>query len=457
MQTAQKVAGFSMAEADRLRKAMGKKIASVMAAEEEKFIAGSVANGTDADHAKELFGFIEHFAGYGFNKSHSAAYALVAYQTAWLKVHYPAEYMAALLTAVKRDKDRTALYLHECRQMGLRVHVPDVNRSDVDFTAIDGDIVFGMSAVRNVGESVVELIIEERRKGGRYESFGDFTNRVDLAVLNKRTIDSLIKAGAFDSLGHSRRGLFETYLDLLDATITRRRAEEMGQYSLFGGAEDEIEHIEVAMPDHRWAKKTQLGFEKEMLGLYVSDHPLFGIETALKTMCSSDIPGLWDKADKEKVTVGGVVGAITRRFTKNGDPILFFVLEDLQGSTEVVAFPKVVAEFGPLVREDAILLVTGRVDHRGDDVKFIAQALREPDLNGEEMVRLRVPAARLSKNMVDRIQLALRNHPGTAPVYLHMTSENGEKVVRLGEDHRVEPRSALFAELRELLGPSAVM
>ncbi len=457
MQTAQKVAGFTMAEADRLRKAMGKKIASVMAAEEEKFIAGSVANGTEAAHAKELFGFIEHFAGYGFNKSHSAAYALVAYQTAWLKAHYPAEYMAALLTAVKRDKDRTALYLHECRQMGLRVLVPDVNRSETDFSAVDGDITFGMSAVRNVGEAVVDSIVEERKAEGEYVSFSDFVNRVDLAVLNKRTIDSLIKAGAFDSLGHSRRGLFETYLDMLDATITRRRAEEMGQYSLFGGGDDPIEEIEVVPPDHEWDKKIQLVFEKEMLGLYVSDHPLFGLETAMRTMCTSTVPGLWEREDKEKVTVGGVVGSITRRFTKNGDPILFFVLEDLEGATEVVAFPKVVAEYGPLVREDAILIVTGRVDHRGDDVKFIAQSLREPELSADEMVRLRVPAARLSKNVVDRLRAALLNHPGAIPVYLHMTSENGEKVVRLGDDHRVEARSALFAELRELLGPSAVM
>ena len=457
MQTAQKVAGFTMAEADRLRKAMGKKIASVMAAEEEKFIAGSVANGTEEEHARELFGFIEHFAGYGFNKSHSAAYALVAYQTAWLKVHHPAEYMAALLTAVKRDKDRTALYLHECRQMGLQVLVPDVNRSDADFSAVDGDITFGMSAVRNVGEAVVLPIVDERKRSGPFKSFSDFINRVDLAVLNKRTIDSLIKAGAFDSLGHSRRGLFETYLDVLDATIARRRAEEMGQYSLFGGSDDEIETVEVHIPEHDWDKKIQLAFEKEMLGLYVSDHPLFGVENALRTMCTATVPGLWEREDKEKVTVGGVVGSITRRFTKNGDPILFFALEDLQGATEVVAFPKVVAEHGALVREDAILVITGRVDHRGDDVKFIAQSMREPELSEEAMVRLRVPAARLSKNVVDRLRAALQNHPGAAPVYLHMTSENGEKVVRLGEDHRVEPRSSLFAELRELLGPSAVM
>ncbi len=457
MQVARKMAGYSMIEADTLRKAMGKKIPSVMRDQQEQFVAGCVAHGHSRELGEELFGFIEHFAGYGFNRSHSAAYALVAYQTAWLKAHHPAEYMAALLTAVKRDKDRTALYLHECRQMGLRVLVPDVNRSDLDFSSVDGDIRFGLSAVRNVGEAVVELIIEERTKNGHYESFGDFVNRVDLTVLNKRTIDSLIKAGAFDSLGESRRGLFESYLDLVDATVTRRRAEEMGQFSLFGEGEAALSEVEVPIPGHEWDKKVKLGFEKEMLGLYVSDHPLFGVERALTAICTSTLVGLWDRSDKEKVTVGGIVGAITRRYTRSGDPMLFFTFEDLQGSTEVVCFPRTVAEHGAVVREDAILVISGRVDHRGDEVKLIAESLREPDLRAEAMVRVRVPASLLSRNMVDRIRSTLENHPGSAAVYLHMTSDGGETVLRLGDDHRVEPRTALYAELRELLGPGAVL
>lgn len=457
MQVARKMAGYTMVAADTLRKAMGKKIPSVMRAQEEQFVAGCVANGHSRELGEELFGFIEHFAGYGFNRSHSAAYALVAYQTAWLKAHFPSEYMAALLTAVKRDKDRTALYLHECRQMGLRVLVPDVNRSDLDFSSVDGDITFGLSAVRNVGESVVGTIIEERTENGRFASFQDFVNRVDLVVLNKRTIDSLIKAGAFDSLGQSRRGLFETYLDLIDATVTRRRAEEMGQYSLFGEGEAAAASVEISVTEHEWDKKVKLGFEKEMLGLYVSDHPLFGVEKALRTMCTSSVVGLWEREDKERVTVGGIVGAITRRYTRSGDPMFFFSFEDLEGSTEVVCFPRTVSEYGSVVREDAILVVVGRVDHRGDEVKLIAQELREPDLSAEAMVRLRVPASRLSRNMVDRIRAVLENHPGSASVYLHMTSDAGEKVLRLGEGHRVEPRSALYAELREILGPSAVI
>ena len=463
MQVAQRIAGYTMAEADLLRKAMGKKIPAVMRAQEEQFVAGCVANSHTEALGRELFGFIEHFAGYGFNKSHSAAYGLVAYQTAWLKAHYPAEYMAALLTAVKRDKDRTALYLGECRSMGLRVLVPDVNRSDLDFSAVPGDqgspgdITFGLSAVRNVGEGVVELVLAEREKNGPFDTFWDFVNRVDLSVLNRRTIDSLVKAGAFDSLGHSRKALFERYPEMLEATVARRRAEEMGQYSLFGGTESVVVEVPVELPTGDWERPIRLAFEKEMLGLYVSDHPLFGVERMLSSLCSTTIPGLWDHDDKAKATIGGIVASVTIRYTKAGEPMYFFTLEDLHGSTEVVCFARTVAEYGPLVREDAVLVVTGRVDHRGDEVKFIAQELREPELTDEEAVRLRVPAARLSRAVVDKLKMVLANHPGGTAVYLHMVADGSERVMRLGDDHRVEPRSALFAELRELLGTRAVL
>jgi DNA polymerase-3 subunit alpha len=457
MQTAQTMAGFSMVEADALRKAMGKKIPAVMKQQEEKFVAGCVERGHPEELGRELFGFIEHFAGYGFNKSHSAAYALVAYQTAWLKVHYPAEYMAARLTAVKRDKDKTAIYLHECRIAGIPVHVPDVNVSESDFVGVDGSISFGLSAIRNVGEAVVALIVVERDDNGPFEDFGDFVDRVDVSVLNKRTVESLIKAGAFDSLGHRRRGLLEIAHDTLDATIARRRAEDMGQYSLFGGADDETQSEGLAIPDIEWGKKVKLAFEKEMLGLYISDHPLLGHEQALEAMCSTSMPGMWEMEDKATATIGGVVGSINTRYTKAGDPMYFFNLEDLQGSVEVVCFPRTVSEYGPVIREDAVLVITGRVDHRGDDVKMIAQQVREPRLEIEATVRLKVPATRMSRSTVEQLRGVLANHPGNAGVFLHMTSDGGERVIELGSEHRVEPRSALFAELRELLGPSVVM
>lgn len=456
MQTAQRIAGFSMADADSLRKAMGKKIPAVMREQQEKFVAGCVTNGYDEQLGISLFGFIEHFAGYGFNKSHSAAYALVAYQTAWLKAHYPSEYMAALLTSVKRDKDKTASYLHECRMMGIPVRVPGVNVSDRDFLAHDGEIIFGMSAVRNVGEAVTDLIVAERSNNGPYESFFDFIERVDISVLNKRTIESMIKGGAFDSMDYSRRGLLEVAYSLIDATVDRRKAEEAGQYSLFGGADDTSGVVSHDVPDHEWDKKVRLAFEKEMLGLYISDHPLLGLEKALSSMTDTPIPGLWDREDRSQATIAGVVSAVNRRYTRKGDPMVYFTVEDLQGSVEAVAFPKTVSEFGPMIREDAVVVARGRVDHRGDDVKFIAQSMTEPDLSADRSVRVRVSASRLSPNVVAKLKAVLTNHPGTAPVYIHMQGDAGEKVLRIGQEHRVDPRSGLFAELRELLGPSSV-
>ncbi|GMQ93492.1 MAG: DNA polymerase III subunit alpha [Acidimicrobiia bacterium] len=456
MQTAERIAGFSMADADELRKAMGKKIPAVMASQEEKFVAGCIERGYDEQLGKDLFGFIEHFAGYGFNKSHSAAYALVAYQTAWLKAHYPAEYMAALLTAVKRDKDKTAAYLHECRMMGIDVVVPGVNVSERDFLAHESTIVFGLSAVRNVGEAVVDHIVAEREARGDFTTFFDFIDRVDIQVLNKRTIESMIKAGAFDSLGHPRRGLVEVAYTVVDATLERRRAEEAGQYSLFGSGETQVSDISHEVPDHEWEKKVRLAFEKEMLGLYISDHPLLGIEKVLASMTDTEIPALWDEEDRAQVTIGGVIGALNRRYTRKGEPMVYFSVEGLQGSVEAVAFPRTVAEFGPMIREDAIVVMRGRVDHRGDDVKFIVQSISEPELNAEQAVRVRVPASRLSPKVVEQLKAVLQNHPGSAAVFLHMSGETGEKVLQIGADHRVDPRSALFAELQELFGPSAV-
>ncbi|NQV05974.1 DNA polymerase III subunit alpha [bacterium] len=456
MEAARVMAGFSMADADSLRKAMGKKIRSVMATQEKRFVEGCAALGHPEHIGRELFETMGHFAGYGFNKSHAAGYAVVAYQTAWLKTHYPAEYMAALLTSSKRDRDRTALYLSECRTMKVEVLVPDVNVSELDFTATDGRVPFGLSAVRNVGEGVVELIVAERNKGGPFEDFRAFANRVDMSVLNKRTIESLIKAGAFDCMGLPRKGLLAVYEQVIDAVVARRRNEDIGQFSLFGAAEPTVDGGAIEIPDTEWDKGIKLAFEKEMLGLYVSDHPLLGVEAALARRVTASIPSLLEEKESAQVTIGGLVGAISRRYTRKGDPMYFFQLEDLEGGIEVVAFPKTVAEYGPFVRPDAVLIVEGRVDQRGDSVKLIAQRISEPDLDAGQVVRLKVPAVRLSKELAGRIKKVLGNHPGKAPVFIHMTSDKGDTVLRVGDEHRVEPRTALYAELRELLGPSAL-
>jgi DNA polymerase-3 subunit alpha len=457
MEAARVMAGFSMVEADQLRKAMGKKIPAVMAQQAELFVGGCVAQNHSVELGRELFDLISHFAGYGFNKSHAAGYALVAYQTAWLKAHYPAEYMAALLTSVKRDKDRTAVYLNACRAMGVEVLVPNINQSESDFVARDKTVPFGLSAIRNVGEGVVELILQERRKNGPFVDFQDFVDRVDVSVLNKRTVESLIKAGSFDGTGAPRQGLLAMHEQVIEAVLARRRAEDMGQFSLFGSDEPAVQNGAFEIPDLEWERSIRLGFEKEMLGLYVSDHPLIGAEAALRPLVTASIPDLWEAVDGTNVSVGGIVGAVTRRYTRSGEPMVFFQLEDLESSTEVVCFPRTVTEYGPMVRSDAVLVVTGRLDHRGDAVKLVAQSLTEPVLDREAVVRLRVSAVRMSRSLVDRLKAVLGNHPGEVPVFLHLGGDDGETVVRLGTEHRVEPRTALYAELREVLGPNGVL
>ena len=456
MQIARDIAGYTMADADALRKAMGKKIPEIMRQERDKFVSGVVANGNGADFGRELFDSIEGFAGYGFNKSHSAAYGLLAYQTAYLKVRFPAEYMAALLTSVRRDKDKTALYLSECRTMGIEVITPSVNSSESDFTVRDGNIVFGLSAVRNVGSGVVDKIVEARTEGGYFKNFQDYADRVDTQVLNKRVVGSLIKAGAFDHLGHPRKGLFLAFEPLLDDTLGRRRQEDRGQFSLFGGDAGAPKLDPVHIPDQEWDKRTLLAFEKEMLGLYISDHPLLGVDMALRRLTTSTIPGLAEKPDGSKVTIGGIVGGITLRYTKSGDPMAFFQLEDLESSVEVLAFPGVMAEAGGLIRDDAVLVVEGRLNNSGDDLKIRASRITEPDLESDTDLRLRVPTEALSSGTVRKLRDILSNHPGTAPVFIHMETNGHSKVLRLDDRFRVELSSSLYAEIRNLLGAAAV-
>jgi DNA polymerase III subunit alpha len=456
LMVAQEIAGYSLADGEALRKAMGKKIPSVMTAEEERFVRGCMDQGHPESVGREIFKLIEHFSGYGFNKSHAAAYGLIAYQTAYLKAHYPAELMAAMLTATKTNKDKTAVYLSECRQMGIEVMVPDVNESDTDFTVHEGRVRFGLSAIRNVGEGVVEKIIHSRATQP-YTSFQDFADRVDMSALNRRTVEALIKGGAFDALGHSRRGLAMIYEDALEAVVTRRRNEEMGQYSLFSDDDPATQESSFEIPTEQWSSKVQLGFEKEMLGLYVSDHPLLAVATALAATVTNKVSELTDLGDRTSLVVGGLVASRQQRWTKSGEPMVIFQLEDLEGSVECIAFPKTVHDYGPLIVDDAMLIVSGHLDHRGDDVKVIVREVRELDVRDDSSVRLASPASRLTPQVVGRLRSILANHPGTAPVFLHLTDNGDTKVLRFSDEHRVEPRSALFAELKELLGPKAIL
>ncbi|MGP0031371.1 MAG: DNA polymerase III subunit alpha [Acidimicrobiales bacterium] len=468
MRVAQKFAGYSLEEADNLRKACGKKIRALIAAEREKFVAGCVAQGYGEALGTDLFDIIEPFADYAFNKSHSYGYGLVAYQTAWLKAHHPTEYMAALLTSVKDNKDKTAVYLAECRSRGIAVLVPDVNRSVAEFAPDRSEgagpaIVFGLAAVRNVGESLVERIVAERTAHGPFVDFFDFCQRVDPAVLNKRTMESLAKSGAFDSLGHTRLGLCLVLESVVDRTLERRREQDLGITSLFAALEGEQDDpgwgaANVVIPDTEFDKDQRLAFEKEMLGLYVSDHPLMGFEQALSRYTDCRLSDLREEdptTERSAVrSVGGVVTDLRRTYTRKGDLMARFVLEDLHAAMEVFVFPKTMADYGALIENDAVLVVRGRLDTREEEPKIVCMEVSRPPLErGLEDLKIALPLGVLTDATVGGLKEVLSRHPGPSSVLLHV----GEKVLRLPPEFNVDCRNGLVGELKRLLGPGAVL
>ncbi len=478
MRVSQQLAGYSLEDADNLRKATGKKIRELIAKERDKFVDGCVAQGHERAFGEQMFDTIEPFADYSFNKSHTVGYGLVTYQTAYLKANHPREYLAALLTSVKGDKDKSAVYLNECRQMEIPVLVPDINESAMDFvvrrttTGVGADgapvgvsaIRFGLSAVRNVGEGVVAKIIEARDEGGPFTDFYDLCERVDPSVLNKRTIESLIKAGAFDSLGHPRQGLFLVFEEIVDVILARRRERDAGIMSLFGDALSGGGDIAASFDrppilESEFSKSQRLAFEKEMLGLYVSDHPLMGVESALRRFADTNLTELKELREGEMRTVGGVVTALARKYTKRGDLMATFVLEDLGGAVEVMVFPKTMASYGELLTEDAIVCVKGRIDLREDAPKLIAMELTQPPLviDGGQPVRIRTRPGVLNDLKVAKLKEVLLAHPGDNPVLVYIEGAEKTTVVSLGDEHLVSDRNGLFAELRVLLGADCIL
>jgi DNA polymerase-3 subunit alpha len=469
MLLAQKFAGYSLAEADNLRKAAGKKVREIMAREREKFEAGCEATGYGRAIGKMLFDIIEPFADYGFNRSHAFGYGLVSYQTAWLKAHFPAEYLAALLTSVKDDKDKTAVYLAECRAQAIDVLVPDINVSTSDFaaaaqpaSAASGSgrkvIPFGLSAIRNVGEGLVERIMVEREAGGPFADFYDFCARVDPMVLNKRTVESLIKAGAFDALGHPRQGLCLVFEQIVDRTLARRREADQGVMSLFGelGAGDApvFDDARVPIPDQEFAKVVRLAFEKEMLGLYLSDHPLKGVEATLARHTEATIAELREGArDGDVRWVGGVITGVVRKYTKRGELMATFVLEDLVSAVEVWVFPRVMTEVAHLLSDDAVVCVKGRLDLKDEQPKLVCMEIKRPDLTTrDEPLHVEVPVHALTDERVESLKRILSEHPGPSPVLLYV----GAKCIRLASQWSVDTTKGLLAELRVLLGPTCL-
>src|SRR4051794_9950741 len=466
MRVSQKLAGYSLEEADNLRKATGKKIRELIAKERVKFVEGCVRNGHSREFAESYFDKIEPFADYSFNKSHTVGYGYITYQTAWLKANYPVQYLAALLTSVKSNLDRAAVYLNECRQLDIPVLVPCVNSSLSDFGCELGEqnaIRFGLSAVRNVGEGVASLLIAERTEQGPFTDFHDFCDRVDPSVLNKRAIESLINAGAFDSLGHPRKGLLAVFEQAIDTALRRRRERDAGTMSLFEmggdtGGDAPIFDDRLAIPDIEFDKSERLRAEKEMLGLYVSDHPLMGAERALRRFVECPISDLVEADDGAIRTVAGVVTALQRKYTKRGDLMATFVLEDLASAIEVMVFPKTMLTYSTLLGPDAIVVVKGRVDGREETPKLIAMEVQRPEIHIDSgpPVRLRVKVGSLTDDKVARLREILAANPGDSPVMLTIVGPEKETDLRLGDEFHCDARNGLFAELRLLFGTDCI-
>jgi DNA polymerase-3 subunit alpha len=459
MAIAQKVAGFSLGRADLLRKAMGKKNKEILDKEYVPFEAGMKSNGFGNAAIKRLWDVLIPFSDYAFNRAHSAGYGVVSYWTAYLKANYPTEYMAALLTSVRDDKDKSALYLSECRRMGIQVLPPDVNESDAEYTPRGTDIRFGLAAIRNVGEGVVTSIKSGRDAKGRYQSFGDFLAKVDAQVCNKKTIESLIKAGAFDSLGHTRKGLMAVYLEAIDSVIETKRAEAIGQFDLFGGeSATSVSNVALDIPEGEWEKAMLLSYEREMLGLYVSDHPLLGVEHVLRAGTDMSISELLDDGGHHDqiVTIGGLITSVTRKVTRQGASWAVVTIEDLEGSLEALFFSNTYNQYALTLTEDRIVLIRGRVDKREDQVRFTALEMKSADVSAAPTgpLVITLPINQCTPPVVDRMKEILRSHPGKREVHLHL-DENGMRTVMKLET-LITSSPSLSADLKSILGPNCL-
>jgi DNA polymerase-3 subunit alpha len=451
-----------MGRADVLRKAMGKKKIEVLEKEFEGFREGMRGNGFSDEAVKALWDTILPFAGYAFNKSHAACYALVGYWTAYLKANFQPEYMAALLTSVGDNKDKSAIYLAECRKLGARVLAPDANESGARFTAVGENIRFGLGAVRNVGANVIESIVRTRKEKGAFTSFTDFMEKVELVCCNKRTIESLIKAGAFDSFGQPRRALLEVHEMACSAVVSLKRQEAQGQYDLFGGDDAESSAdtsplAQLKIGTEEWPRKMLLAHERDMLGLYVSAHPLDGTERILRKHAPRPIAALLEEAPKEgEIVLAGMISSVDRRVNKKGEPWAIVTIEDLDASMEVLFFPKAYLEMSAELAPDTAVAVRGRVNWRDERLSVFASGLVPLDIADAQAglvtpLVLKADAVRINPTMVSELKSALVAHAGDNPVTLVLTY--GQRETPLAIDaFSVNVTSALLGELKSIPG-----
>jgi DNA polymerase-3 subunit alpha len=467
MRVATTVAGFSMTEADDLRKACSKKIREMIRAQRAKFVDGAERQGYGRALGDAIFDKIEPFADYAFPKSHAYGYALVGYQNAWLKANYPVEYMAALLTSFKDDKDKAAVYLNEARQMGITIGVPDVNQSFAEYApsrAAENTILFGLAAVRNVGEALVDKIVSEREASGPFESVYDFARRVDPVVLNRRSMESLIKAGAFDSLGVARQGFLMKVDEIIDVTLSRRKDLSLGiatLFAAFGGesADGDWEGTEIAISDMEFEQSVKLDFEREMLGTYISDHPLYEVVEALSAKTDGAIVTIRERAEElartnKAAVVGGILAEVQLRQTKANKPYARVVLEDLGGSLEINFSVSAFERFSGFLAKDAIVVMKVRVSDNDEELRFSAVDVERFHVDrGKSELRLLLRPEDLTQHTISTLREILTRYPGSSPVIVD-TGDQG-KTFRLGPEYNVNIPSVV-ADLRAEFGRNVI-
>jgi DNA polymerase-3 subunit alpha len=459
MEIAKEIAGFSMFEAEDLRRAIGKKDHRLMASLKDKFIEGCIAGGAPDTVARQLWDDLEKAQDYSFNKAHAACYALISYRTAWLRAHHPCEYMAALISSVMNTKDRVPFYVNACHELGIDVLPPDVNESQIDFSVVDGKIRFGLNAVKGVGELACRTIVRARDEGGPFESIWDFTERVDPSVVNKRALESLVKCGA---LPGSRMGMLQVLEQAL-AFGQKQQADRLaGQGSIFdshfgdAGASDRSRH-HPPVPVGEFEKPDLLRLEKETLGLYVSEHPLSSLRGELRAKTDATIAELERRRDGETVVVGGIVSEVRQLVTKRGEQMVFVRLDDVTGGIDCVVFATAYAASAELCSADRIVIVKGRVDHKEGETKLIAQEISAfESVHARRTVRLRIDASKARAGTIGDLATLLREFPGESPVLVDCVTSQGPIVLRLGAQFRVQPDPDFYAEVRALLGESAL-
>ena len=478
MKIASELAGFTLGQADILRKAMGKKQKAVMEKQREIFIKGAQKNGIRKSSATEIFDLIAYFAGYGFNKSHSVSYAFISYQTAYLKTHYPVEYMASLLTSVMGNNDKVALYIKECKNMHIDILPPDINQSLVNFTVVrENAIRFGLAAVKNVGEKAIESIIKERKKKSKFSSLLDFCQRVDLRLVNKRVVESLIKCGAFDSLGVKRSQLLEILDDTMKSGQEYQKAQKNGQTSIFDLLKEPskkyigIDQIEKIPDIPEFSQSELLAMEKEMLGLYISYHPLDNYQDKLRKITTSTSVGLSNLPDKSKVILGGIINNFKKKSTKNGNLMAFISLEDLDGTIEVIVFPKIYDDCKELVKKDKIVIVKGRLDVAEGKVKLIAEEISPLNKYLEE--KLTVKKKEDKQDLLEELHLEISlsnektdllvglkeifcTYPGKSQIIIHFKEKKKTMLHVIDKKYSVNINDELLRKIRDVLGNEKV-